>query len=65
MRSFAPLIIFPFDEGAIRAWGELRAELERRGTPSALCDWKTGCKVSDRAFASTGIQPAQAPAQAT
>ena len=29
----APLIILPFDDAAIWAYGELRAELERRGTP--------------------------------
>jgi tRNA(fMet)-specific endonuclease VapC len=28
----APLIILPFDEAVIWAYGELRAELERRGT---------------------------------
>jgi len=29
----APLTILPFDEAAVWAYGELRAELERRGTP--------------------------------
>ena len=28
-----PLIMVPFDEAAIWDYGELRAELERRGTP--------------------------------
>jgi tRNA(fMet)-specific endonuclease VapC len=34
----APLIILPFDEAAIWAYGELRAELERRGTPIGSLD---------------------------
>ena len=34
----APLIILPFDEAAIWACGELRAELERRGTPIGSLD---------------------------
>ena len=29
----APLLILPFDEDAIWSYGELRAELERKGTP--------------------------------
>lgn len=29
----APLIILPFDEAALWAYGDLRAELERKGTP--------------------------------
>ena len=34
----APLIILSFDEAAIWAYGELRAELERRGTPIGSLD---------------------------
>jgi tRNA(fMet)-specific endonuclease VapC len=34
----APLIILPFDEDAIWAYGELRAELERKGTPIGSLD---------------------------
>ena len=34
----APLIILPFDEPAFWAYGELRAELERRGTPIGSLD---------------------------
>jgi tRNA(fMet)-specific endonuclease VapC len=34
----APLIILPFDEAVIWAYGELRAELERRGTPIGSLD---------------------------
>ena len=34
----APLIILPFDEAAIWAYGELRAEFERRGTPIGSLD---------------------------
>jgi tRNA(fMet)-specific endonuclease VapC len=34
----APLIILPFDEAAIWAYGELRAELERQGTPIGSLD---------------------------
>ena len=34
----APLIIFPFDEAVIWTYGELRAELERRGTPIGSLD---------------------------
>ena len=34
----APLIILPFDEAAIWAYGELCAELERRGTPIGSLD---------------------------
>lgn len=29
----APLIILPFDEAAVWAYGDLRADLERRGSP--------------------------------
>lgn len=34
----APLTILPFDETAIWAYGELRAHLERRGTPIGSLD---------------------------
>jgi tRNA(fMet)-specific endonuclease VapC len=34
----APLIILPFDEAAIWVYGDLRAELERRGTPIGSLD---------------------------
>jgi len=34
----APLIILPFEEAAIWAYGELRAELERQGTPIGSLD---------------------------
>ena len=34
----APPIILPFDEAVIWAYGELRAELERRGTPIGSLD---------------------------
>jgi tRNA(fMet)-specific endonuclease VapC len=34
----APLIVLSFDEAAIWAYGELRAELERRGTPIGSLD---------------------------
>jgi tRNA(fMet)-specific endonuclease VapC len=34
----APLMILPFDEDAIWAYGELRAELERKGTPIGSLD---------------------------
>ena len=34
----APLTILPFDEDAIWAYGTLRAELERRGTPIGSLD---------------------------
>ena len=34
----APLIILPFDEAALWAYGELRAELERKGTPIGAID---------------------------
>jgi tRNA(fMet)-specific endonuclease VapC len=34
----APLIILPFDEAVIWAYGELRTELERRGTPIGSLD---------------------------
>ena len=34
----APLIILPFDEAALWAYGELRAELERKGTPIGALD---------------------------
>lgn len=35
---FAPLAILPFDEAAFWAYGDLRAELERRGTPIGSLD---------------------------
>lgn len=34
----APLSILPFDEPALWAYGDLRAELERRGTPIGSLD---------------------------
>ena len=34
----APLIILPFDEAALWAYGDLRAELERKGTPICALD---------------------------
>lgn len=34
----APLTILPFDEAALWAYGDLRAELERRGTPIGALD---------------------------
>ena len=34
----APLVILPFDEAAIWVYGELRAALERKGTPSGSLD---------------------------
>lgn len=34
----APLMILPFDEAAIWAYGDLRAELERKGTPIGSLD---------------------------
>ncbi|WP_411871718.1 type II toxin-antitoxin system tRNA(fMet)-specific endonuclease VapC [Vulcanococcus limneticus] len=34
----APLVILPFDEPAIWVYGDLRAELERRGTPIGSLD---------------------------
>jgi len=34
----APLIILPFDEAAIWVYGDLRADLERRGTPIGSLD---------------------------
>ena len=34
----APLVILPFDEPAIWVYGELRAALERRGTPIGSLD---------------------------
>jgi len=34
----APLTIFPFDETAVWAYGELRAELERKGTTIGSLD---------------------------
>ncbi len=34
----APLTILPFDERAVWAYGDLRAELERRGTPIGSLD---------------------------
>lgn len=34
----APLTILPFDEAALWAYGDLRADLERRGTPIGSLD---------------------------
>jgi tRNA(fMet)-specific endonuclease VapC len=34
----APLTICPFDESAVWAYGDLRADLERRGTPIGSLD---------------------------
>ncbi len=34
----APLIILPFEEAALWAYGDLRAELERKGTPIGALD---------------------------
>jgi len=34
----APLVILPFDEAAIRVYGELRAALERKGAPIGSLD---------------------------
>ena len=34
----APLSMLPFDDAAVWAYGELRAELERRGTPIGSLD---------------------------
>jgi tRNA(fMet)-specific endonuclease VapC len=34
----APLTVLPFDESAIWAYGDLRADLERRGTPIGSLD---------------------------
>lgn len=34
----APLTILPFDTAAVWAYGELRADLERRGTPIGSLD---------------------------
>jgi tRNA(fMet)-specific endonuclease VapC len=34
----APLIILPFDDAALWAYGDLRAELERKGTPIGALD---------------------------
>lgn len=34
----APLIILPFDEAAVWAYGDLLADLERRGTPIGSLD---------------------------
>jgi tRNA(fMet)-specific endonuclease VapC len=34
----APLSILPFDDSAIWAYGDLRADLERRGTPIGALD---------------------------
>jgi len=34
----APLVILPFDEAALWAYGELRAALERKGTPIGALD---------------------------
>ena len=34
----APLTVLPFDEAAVWAYGDLRADLERRGTPIGSLD---------------------------
>ena len=34
----APLIILPFDDAAVWSYGNLRAELERKGTPIGALD---------------------------
>jgi tRNA(fMet)-specific endonuclease VapC len=34
----APLTILPFDDAAVWAYGDLRANLERRGTPIGALD---------------------------
>ncbi len=34
----APLAMLPFDDAAVWAYGALRAELERRGTPIGALD---------------------------
>jgi tRNA(fMet)-specific endonuclease VapC len=34
----APLTILPFDDAAVWAYGDLRADLERRGTPIGSLD---------------------------
>ena len=34
----APLIILPFDDAALWVYGDLRAELERKGTPIGALD---------------------------
>lgn len=34
----APLVVLPFDESAIWCYGDLRADLERRGTPIGSLD---------------------------
>ena len=34
----APLVILPFDEAGLWAYGDLRAELERKGTPIGSLD---------------------------
>ncbi len=34
----APLVILPFDEAALWVYGDLRAELERKGTPIGSLD---------------------------
>jgi tRNA(fMet)-specific endonuclease VapC len=34
----APLLILPFDEAALWVYGDLRAELERKGTPIGALD---------------------------
>lgn len=34
----APLVILPFDEAALWGYGDLRAELERKGTPIGSLD---------------------------
>ena len=34
----APLVVLPFDEAALWVYGDLRAELERKGTPIGSLD---------------------------
>ena len=38
----APLMILPFDEAALWVYGDLRAELERKGTPIGSLDTMIG-----------------------
>lgn len=37
-KFLAPLDVLPFDEAAMRAYGDLRAHLEREGTPIGTLD---------------------------
>ena len=41
----APLEILPFDEAAVWAYGDLRAELERKGTPIGAMDTMTAAQA--------------------